>query len=95
MLVYCLASCAQEKTIEGVTYRPYGLLNEDSQKNPNINYQVSPWAVVSGVVFFEMIVPPIYVFGFNLFEPVGKKATTPEEKGVVKPGDKDNKDPKF
>jgi hypothetical protein len=79
------ASCAQDKTIDGVTYRPYGLLNMDSQKNPNINYEVSGWAVFSGVVFFEMIVPPIYIFGYNLFEPVSKKSATPGENGVIKP----------
>ena len=78
-------SCAEEKTIDGVTYRPYGLLNEKDCKNDKVLYEVSGWAVFSGVVFFELIVPPIYAFGYNLFEPVGlKNDQNPELKGVVK-----------
>lgn len=82
-----LVSCADKKTINGVTYRPYGFLNESTCKNDSIEYQLSFWATVSGVVFFECIVPPIYTFGFNLFEPVGlkgKKSIKDKDKGIVK-----------
>lgn len=81
-----LSSCAENKTIDGVTYRPYGLLNEDIHRNDSIVYEISPWAVASGIVFFEMIVPPIYTFGYNLWEPVGKKKDINDmsKKGVVK-----------
>ena len=81
--VLVLASCADEKTIDGVTYRPYGLLNESTCKNDSIEYEVSPWAVASGIIFFELIVPPVYTFGFNLFEPVSKKGKPAMLKGVV------------
>lgn len=67
------SSCADSKEINGVTYRPYGLLNESTCKNDSIQYEASGWAIVSGVVFVELIVPPIYVFGYNLYEPVGLK----------------------
>lgn len=80
-------SCADNKTIDGVTYRPYGLLNQETAKNDSIQYEVSGWAVFSGVVFFEAVVPPIYTFGYNLWEPVGKKkdyVTNPSIKGVVR-----------
>lgn len=83
LIGFLLASCAEEKTIDGVTYRPYGLLNEDTQKNPNIEYEVSGWAVFSGVVFFETIIVPIYTFGYNLYEPVGKKSSDPSKNGIV------------
>ena len=83
--ILSLASCADSKTIDGVTYRPYGLLNESTQKNDSIEYQISPWAVCSGIVFVEMVVPPIYTFGFNLWEPVRKKGPQGDlEKGIVK-----------
>lgn len=77
VLLICVAitliasSCADSKTINGVTYRPYGFFNESSCKNDSVHYEVSGWAVCSGVIFFEMVVPPIYTFGFNLYEPVG------------------------
>lgn len=84
--ILTISSCAESKTIDGVTYRPYGLLNETTCKNDSIQYQASGWAIVSGVVFFEAVVPPIYVFGFNLYEPVGKKKDyiKGDIKGVVK-----------
>lgn len=89
-------SCAEEKTINGVTYRPYGILNADTQKNPNIEYEVSGWAVFSGVVFVETIIVPVYTFGYNLWEPVGLKSTDPSKNGIVN-GDQNrsNTEPKL
>lgn len=79
------SSCADNKEINGITYRPYGLLNESTCKNDSIQYEIDGWAVVSGLVFFELIVPPIYVFGYNVYEPVGLKSAYKNEaiKGVV------------
>lgn len=73
-IVVLFTSCADSKTIDGVTYRPYGLINEESCKNDSIHYEVSGWAIASGIIFFEVVAPPIYVFGYNLFEPVCKKS---------------------
>jgi hypothetical protein len=80
-----LTSCAKSKIIDGVEYRPYGLLNEESCKNDSIYYQVSAPAVCSGIIFSEMIIPPVYVFGYNLWEPVSsKKDRDAALKGVVR-----------
>lgn len=68
-----LVACADEKTINGVTYRPYGLLNESTCKNDSVEYEISMAAVISSVLFCEVIVPPIYSVGYNLWEPVGLK----------------------
>jgi len=84
LLSLLISSCADNKTIDGVTYRPYGLLNENECKNDSIRYEVSGWAVFSGIFFCELIVPPIYTFGYNLWEPVDKKVADPQMKGVVK-----------
>lgn len=78
------ASCAEQKTIDGVTYRPYGIFNQDTQKNPNIEYELSGWAIFSGVVFVETIIVPIYTFGYNLWEPVGLKSIDPSKNGIIK-----------
>lgn len=79
-------SCADKKTINGVTYRPYGFLNESTCKNDSIQYEISGWAVVSSVIFCEMIVPPIYSVGFNLWQPIGLKKdyVNCKAKGVIK-----------
>lgn len=62
-----LYSYANHKTINGVTYRPYGLLNQGSCKNDSVYYEISGWACFSGIVFSEcMFIPTIYTFGYNL-----------------------------
>ena len=78
LLILLVTSCAKEKMINGVTYRPYGLLNEGSCKNDSIYYEVSGPAVFSGVVFSELFfIPTVYTFGYNLYEP---KSTMQEHK---------------
>ena len=80
------SSCAENKTIDGVTYRPYSFLNEETCKNDSVQYSISGWAVASGVIFAETIIVPIYVFGYNLYEPVGLKKDykSGKAKGVCK-----------
>lgn len=83
--VLLFSSCADEKTIDGVTYRPYGLLNESTCKNDSIQYEISGEAVLSGIIFSECLVPPVYVFGYNLYELIGLKKDYKDSKikGVV------------
>ena len=84
-LVTLTFSCADNKTIDNVTYRPYGLLNKETCKNDSIYYEVSLQAVASGIIFSELfLIPTIYTFGFNLYEPICKKSElVNEKKGVV------------
>ena len=85
--IVALTSCADKKTIDGVTYRPYGLINEGSCKNDSIYYEVSGWAAASGVLFSEVFfIPTVYTFGYNLWEPVCKKSQINHnsEAGVIK-----------
>ena len=85
LLMFILLSCADNKTINGITYRPYGLLNESACKNDSIEYEASLWAIASGIIFVELVVPPIYTFGYNLYEPIGlKKDLNANIKGIVK-----------
>lgn len=86
LVIILFASCADPKTIDGKRYRPYGLMNEDLYKNPSIQYEVSGWALFSGILWSETIIVPIYVFGYNFWQPVGKKAdyiNTNPDKGVT------------
>ena len=71
-----LISCADKKVINGVEYRPYGILNEDAYKCDSIQYSPSGAAICSGIIFCECIIPPVYVFGFNLWEPIRSKPKT-------------------
>lgn len=65
--------CANSKTIDGVTYDTYGLLNKDEKQNPNIQYELVWGNIFWGAVLVESIFAPIYFFGFSMWEPTGKK----------------------
>ena len=87
ILIACvifLFGCAEEKTINGTTYDTYGFFNQDSKKNPDIQYEVSLGNVFWGVILVETVIAPIYFFGYDLFEPVGPKNVDPKMKGVIK-----------
>ena len=70
-----LTACAEDKTINGVTYEPFGLVTESDKRNPEVEYKVDWPNVVCAVIFFETIIVPIYVFGWALQEPRGMKNT--------------------
>lgn len=71
------AACtAPQKTIGGITYQDYGLLDQEN-RNPKVRYEPNWWNIVIVVVFFEMIIPPIYVFGYHLFKPAGPAPAQP------------------
>jgi hypothetical protein len=42
------------------------------KQDPTLEYQVSAWNVVMGIVFFEMLLPPIFVATDELYCPIGK-----------------------
>ena len=79
-----LAGCGNDKTIDGVTYGTYGLFNEASMHNPNIEYELSPGSIICAIIFSETIIVPIIVVGWDLFQPVGKVNANPAMKGVVR-----------
>ena len=70
---FTLIVCADEMTIDGVTYDTYGFLNKEENKDPNIKYEVSIGNVIWSCILVETIIAPIYFFGFSLLEPIGIK----------------------
>ncbi len=80
------ASCADNKVINGVEYRPYRLINQESTRVDSVEYQISPYAAVSGIVFMEcFFIPTVYTYGYNLYEPVCLKKDYHEGiNGIVK-----------
>ena len=70
-------SCAEPKTIEinkkQVVVQPYGLANEQAVKNDSVVYQMSSGSVICAIIFCETVIAPIYIVGWDLYEPVRKK----------------------
>lgn len=68
-----LAGCASERVIDGHTYEPYGLINEET-KSPNVQYRMSKGNVLWSIFMFETLIIPAWLIGFELYEPVDMKA---------------------
>jgi hypothetical protein len=75
VLVFAItfSACGSSKVIDGKEYETYGLLNEDSKKDPNIEYELIVGNTVWGLLLATTVIAPFYFFGFSIFEPVGKK----------------------
>ena len=63
------SGCAEEKMINGVVYQPYGLLDEEEHKNPNIKYEIDVPNVIWAIILCETVVVPVIVVGWDLYEP--------------------------
>jgi hypothetical protein len=74
LLCILATSCAHEKGFiingEVVTVEPYGWANKEAKYNDSIVYEVSAGNVFWSIVGVETIVIPVYLTGWELFEPV-------------------------
>ncbi len=73
MLLLLLTACADPKTIDGVTYQPYGLINEHEVKDEAILYRPVVGNIVWSCLLLQTFIAPGYFVGYALFEPSGKK----------------------
>lgn len=73
ILFLFLSSCADDKMIEGKKVTAYGLFNEQTKHDTGYLYEVSAGSVITGVILCETIVFPVYIVGWDLYEPVKKK----------------------
>ena len=65
LLIAALAGCTTR-----TSYGECVGINQD--QDPTLRYKVDVWNAILGVVFFEMIVPPVIVVANELYCPVGK-----------------------
>lgn len=70
-----LSGCGNDKVINGKDYQTFGVANQESQRDPSILYEVSAGSVIWAVILSETIVVPVYVIGWDLWQPVRVKAS--------------------
>ena len=85
LLTLSLVGCGKSKWIDGKVYGTYGLFNEKTRKNSNIEYELSTGNVIWSIILIETIVFPVYFVGFSLYNPICKK-------GNLNPGVVNSKD---
>lgn len=73
LLVICICffmiGCGNARTFNGRYCDTYGLFNKED-KCENVRYKLIVGNLFWAIVFSEIIIVPIYFFGFSLFEPV-------------------------
>lgn len=70
-----LAGCVDEvKLSDGKTYPCVGAFEK---KNPKLDYNLSAQNLIVGLIFFEIVVPPVVVLVDQTFCPVSVKAVNP------------------
>lgn len=76
-LMIVLSSCASSRTfqIDGQTVevKPYGWANKEARYNDRVVYEVSLGNAVWSAIGFETIVLPIWLTGWQLWQPVKVK----------------------
>lgn len=65
-----LSACGNDKTIDGKHYDTFGVFNETSTRDPKILYEVSPGSVIWAIILSETLVVPVYIIGWDLWQPV-------------------------
>ena len=63
---------ASSKFIDSVEVPPYGVFTKELAQ-PNIQYTTCAGSVILAIIFCETVVAPVYLIGWELYEPVGKK----------------------
>ncbi len=58
----------------------YGLFNQDVHKNDRVVYEVSAGSVIFSIILCETVVVPVYLIGFDLYQPVKVKEAAPIKK---------------
>jgi hypothetical protein len=65
-----LSGCAESRYIGNKQYETFGIFNEDVVRDPNIKYEVSAGSVIFSIIFIETVIVPVYLIGWDLWEPV-------------------------
>ena len=61
-------ACADSRKINGIIYEPVGWAED---KDPCIAYETSTGNIVLSVLFFQTVIVPVILTGWELYEPVG------------------------
>lgn len=81
-LVILTASCADNKTFrvedetsgltEVIYAEPYGVFNKED-KDPRVEYKVCKGNVILSIIFSETLLVPVWLVGWELYEPKSLK----------------------
>lgn len=78
-----LLSCADSKEFkisekEYIYAEPYGFANKDARKDENVIYEICFGNVVWSIIGIETIIIPVWLIGWEIYEPVKLKKCAPD-----------------
>lgn len=89
LAIVLLTSCAdsQDFQVNGqvINAKPYGWANRDSRKIEGVVYEVNGGNIVWDIILCETIVVPIWLTGWQLYEPVAIGSTKFKSPGLIQP----------
>lgn len=71
--VLMLSSCGNSKDFDGKHYQTFGVANQDVMRDSDVDYEISAGSVIWAIILSETIVIPVYIIGWDLWQPVRKK----------------------
>lgn len=79
-LVLLFTSCASSRTFQiggqQTVVQPYGWVNKKARYNENVVYEINAGNVVWSILGVQTVVLPVWLTGWQLFEPVKVKEET-------------------
>ena len=76
-VMFTISSCADSKVLElngqRKEFQPYGWADYEELKNDSIQYKTNIGNIVLDVIFCQTIVVPVWLTGWQLYEPVKVK----------------------
>lgn len=78
-----LMSCADSKEFKiskekTIIAEPYGWANYEARKDPNVIYEVCIGNVIWSIIGFETVIIPVWLSGWQIYEPVKLKDCAPD-----------------
>ncbi len=84
-LLFMFSACSDSRSVttyseqkgkivsQSHVYEPYGWIDFNEKKNPNVEYEIVYGNIVWSVIFSASLLIPVILTGFYLYEPVGPK----------------------
>ena len=76
--------CADNKTMHGMEFETYGIVNKNEIRDECVKYKVSVGNMVWSVLTLQTLILPIYFVGYSLWEPESYKKGCITDKDLTK-----------
>ena len=78
-----LAGCGESKQLGEDSarklYPAYGIINEKSNRSRHVCYEIPLLNILAGILLVETVFVPVYIIGWDLYEPVRLKREQGDE----------------